>query len=77
MNGGDLKKAAAAAANGTAGKKRRKASDLKPIITNEESDPATMSSTQSVYTLLPLFCPVCLNDSQKTKRRAARLLTPT
>ncbi|GBF65339.1 kinase [Trichophyton mentagrophytes] len=49
MNGGDLKKAAAAAANGAAGKKRRKASDLKPIITNEESDPATMSSTQSVY----------------------------
>ncbi|KAK2821836.1 hypothetical protein FQN49_007622, partial [Arthroderma sp. PD_2] len=48
MNGGDLKKAANAAANGAVGKKRRKASDLKPIITNEESDPAaTMPSSQS------------------------------
>ncbi|EFR05434.1 CMGC/SRPK protein kinase [Nannizzia gypsea CBS 118893] len=51
MNGGDLKKAAAAAANGAVGKKRRKASDLKPIITNEESDPSAMSSTQSISPL--------------------------
>lgn len=49
MNGGDIKQAvinkgkqmasvASAAANGNGGKKRRKGTDLKPIVTNESQD---------------------------------------
>lgn len=55
MNGGDFKKAvinkgkqmasvASAAANGNGGKKRRKGTDLKPIVTNETPSLADSST---------------------------------
>lgn len=58
MNGADIKKAAinkakqvAHAANGSAGKKRRKGQDLKPIITTEaqKSQDASPASTGSFH----------------------------
>ncbi|QKX60233.1 uncharacterized protein TRUGW13939_07376 [Talaromyces rugulosus] len=56
MNGGDIKQAvinkgkqmasvASAAANGNGGKKRRKGTDLKPIVTNEAQDATANSSS--------------------------------
>lgn len=52
MNGSDLKKAAinkakqvAGVANGSAGKKRRKGQDLKPIITTESQQSEGSSPT--------------------------------
>jgi serine/threonine-protein kinase SRPK3 len=72
MNGGDIKKAvinkgkqmasvASAAANGNGGKKRRKGTDLKPIVTNENTtmaDTNDMNSTSNqAYVLLFLIIP--------------------
>jgi hypothetical protein len=77
MNGGDIKKAvinkgkqmasvASAAANGNGGKKRRKGTDLKPIVTNDapslqESSTGSTSSqgyVQAVVTTFPWLSPV-------------------
>lgn len=62
MNGGDIKKAvinkgkqmasvASAAANGNGSKKRRKGTDLKPIVTNENIAAATDSASGQGYVL--------------------------
>jgi serine/threonine-protein kinase SRPK3 len=65
MNGGEIKKAviekgkqmasvASAAANGNGGKKRRKGTDLKPIVTNESTslaDSSTGSTSSQGYVL--------------------------
>lgn len=68
MNGGDLKKAvinkgkqmasvASAAANGNGSKKRRKGTDLKPIVTNENMavDSNSGSTSSQGYLFLPLL----------------------
>lgn len=67
MNGGEIKKAvinkgkqmasvASAAANGNGGKKRRKGTDLKPIVTNENPslpDSSTGSNSSQRYVTRP------------------------
>lgn len=69
MNGTDIKKAAinkakavAQAANGNGGKKRRKGTDLKPIITSEQqakdgSPASSNNSFQYKFVSLPVFRP--------------------
>ena len=71
MNGTDIKKAAinkakqvAQAANGSGGKKRRKGTDLKPIITTEKQgsqDASPSSSGSFQYKCVP-FNPLASND---------------
>lgn len=67
MNGGDIKKAvinkgkqmasvASAAANGNGSKKRRKGTDLKPIVTNENMAVDSNSGSTSSQGYFPLLC---------------------
>lgn len=69
MEGVDLTKAmlnkgkqmasvAASAANGNGGKKRRKGTDLKPIVTNDANPPATGDPTESYV----FGFPTCLGN---------------
>lgn len=44
---------AASAANGNGGKKRRKGTDLKPIVTNDPNSPAVDQPTSAEYVFLP------------------------
>jgi hypothetical protein len=83
MNGGDIKKAVvnkgkqmasvgSAAANGNGGKKRRKGTDLKPIVTNETSSMADSStgSTSSQGYVFPSIVRYHVEMEQCIPRRS-------
>jgi len=47
--GKQMASVAASAANGNGGKKRRKGTDLKPIVTNDPNSPAVDQPTSAEY----------------------------
>ena len=57
--GKQMASVAASAANGNGGKKRRKGTDLKPIVTNDAAtpgvDPATTTTEGYAFYACPLF----------------------
>ena len=54
--GKQIASVAASAANGNGGKKRRKGTDLKPIVTNEANPADIRDATESWVFFLPPTC---------------------
>lgn len=55
--GKQMANVAANAANGNGGKKRRKGTDLKPIVTNDPSNPVQPATQEYVPPLFPPTAP--------------------